>query len=178
MVLAMPTSLNAPLEVAASYSLIGVIPGPILFPSEVLMVQVRTHNRGRAVWLAHGKGNRGAVYLQSRWFSSDREIPNMSGREDLQHDVFPGRSYEFTARHTTPRGPGEYILELGLVSDQVTLLSEQGVEPLKVAVHVLSPPGIDFTSAMAGRLKAIDDPPLVAITTGRERERKGGGFSR
>jgi hypothetical protein len=173
MVLTMPTSLNAPHELAASYSLIGVIPGPILFPSEVLMVQVRAHNHGGAVWLARGDGNRGAVYLQSRWFSSDREVPNMSGKEGIQYDVFPGQSYEFSARLTTPSEPGEYTLELGLVSHQVTLLSEQGVEPLKVGLHVLSPPRIDSNSAMAGRLKAMDDPPLVAIATDRSRYRQG-----
>jgi hypothetical protein len=173
MVFALPTSLNAPHRLAASYRLIGLIPEPTVFPSEVMIVQVRAHNGGEAVWLAHGNAHRGAVYLQSRWFSSDQEVPNMSAGEAIQYDVFPGQSYEFIASLTTPSAPGAYTLELGLVSAQMTWFSDQGTEPVKVGVRVLRPPSVDFDSVVAGQLKAMNNPPRVAIATDRSRYRQG-----
>ena len=38
-----------------------------------------------------------------------------------------------------PRDPGDYTLELGLVSMQVTSFEDQGIAPLKLPVQVARP---------------------------------------
>ena len=48
----------------------------------------------------------------------------------LGHDVLPGQAYEFTVEIATPRKPGNYLLELGLVSIQ-TSFADQGTAPLR-----------------------------------------------
>ena len=63
-----------------------------------------------------------------------------SGKESLKFDLFPGRYYEFIVQIAPPPTPGEYILELGLVSDRVARFSAPGIDPLKVAIHVANPP--------------------------------------
>lgn len=134
------TSFNSPRLLSAAYSLES--PWLHLITSEPADISLKVMNTGGAVWLANAKGDKGAVYLGWRWFRGDREVPNTSGRESLQYDVFPGQAYEFTTRVAPPLEPGEYILELGLVSEHVAWLSEQGVKPLAVAGRVVE--GVPF----------------------------------
>jgi len=169
----MPTSLDEPQKLAASYTLIRLVPGTLLSPSGVLHAQVKVRNTGQAVWLARAKGDRGAVRLGWRWFKGNQEIVFASGREGLRYDVFPGQSYEFKVRIAPPMESGEYTLELGLVSELVAWFSDQGVEPLKVTVRVVNPPGDDFERLPAKLFKAVGDPPRLAIATDRPRYRRG-----
>jgi hypothetical protein len=97
-------------------------------------------NSGEAVWLAYSEGGRGMVYLAWRWMKTDQMVTTASGRESLKFDLFPGRYYDFIVQIGPPPTPGEYILELGLVSDRVARFSDQGIDPLKVAIHVANPP--------------------------------------
>ncbi|MBI4382094.1 MAG: glycosyltransferase family 39 protein [candidate division NC10 bacterium] len=136
----LPTSLQAPQKLAASYSLISVAPGPTLYPHELLTVHINALNSGGAVWLANSEGGRGAVYLAWRWMKADQMVTAPSGREFLNFDLFPGRYYDFIVKIAPPQNPGEYILELGLVSEHVTRFSDQGIDPLQVAIHVATPP--------------------------------------
>lgn len=136
------TSFNSPQLLSAAYSLEST--WLHLIASEFTDISLKVVNTGEAVWLANAEGDKGAVRLGWRWFRGDREVSNTSGRELLQYDVFPGQGYEFTARIVPPQEPGEYILELGLVSEYVAWLSDQGVKPLVVAVRVVKHSGEDF----------------------------------
>jgi hypothetical protein len=66
-------------------------------------------------------------------------VPSDAGGWLIGYDVLPGRTYVFTLEIATPRDPGEYILELGLVSLQVTSFEDQGVAPLTLPVRVVHP---------------------------------------
>jgi hypothetical protein len=68
---------------------------------------------------------------------------------------------------------GDYILELGLVSELVTWFSDLGVEPLKVAVRVAHSGHDRFEQWLAMPIEAIDNPPKIAITTDQRRYRHG-----
>jgi hypothetical protein len=169
----MPTSLDAPQQLAASYNLISLVPGPTVDLNEPLTLQVTTLNTGKALWLARGKGERGAVRLGWRWFKGDHEVPTPWGRGLLKYDILPGGRYRFTAMIASPREPGEYLLEVGLITEQVAWFSEQGVAPLKIPVRVLGPPDGDFHTLLAKGLQVIGDPPALAIASDRPHYRQG-----
>jgi hypothetical protein len=93
-------------------------------------------NTGRAVWLARAKDDRGAVRLGWRWFNGKEERPFREGRAWLSHDVFPGQAYRFRTTIDAPSKPGDYKLDVGLVSELVTWFSDRGVAPLTLDVRV------------------------------------------
>lgn len=64
----------------------------------------------------------------------------MEGGWLLGYDVLPGQAYEFTLEITTPKKPGNYLLELGLVSVQVTSFANQRTALLHVPIWVTDPP--------------------------------------
>jgi hypothetical protein len=172
----LPTSLNSPELLAASYSLSRLPAETIVqpYPCGLLNISVKAINTGKAVWLARGKQDRGAVRLGWRWFWMGKEVPAMSGRETLQYDVFPGQHYEFTARIAPPAWPQEYSLQVGLVSEPERWFSELGIEPFKATVQVVNLTSADVEGHLAKKFKTISDPPQLAITTDRPRYQQGG----
>ena len=104
-----------------------------------MSIAVRAENTGKAVWLAVAEDDRGTVRLGWRWFKADQEIHGMGGRRPIHYDIFPGQSYAFHAHVDTPAQPGDYTLELELVSEIVSWFSSQGTAPLKVPIRVVSP---------------------------------------
>ena len=133
----LPTSLNAPQALAAAY-LLREVPaeGRVSRPVGVTLQVV---NSGSALWLADTTGDRGAVGLGWRWYKGEYHIPAWSGREKLKYDVAPGHVYEFRVQIPTPTEPGDYILELDMVSELVTWFAHQGRESVKCAVSLVSP---------------------------------------
>jgi len=133
----LPTSLTAPQLLSAVYSLDTAPPRAVA--SMPLSISVRAENTGKAIWLAAAEDDRGAVRLGWRWFKADQEIHGMAGRRPIHYDIYPGQSYGFHAQIDTPAQPGDYTLELELVSELVSWFSSQGTASLKVSVRV-SPP--------------------------------------
>ena len=101
-------------------------------------------------------------------------MPAFPGWEDLPYDIFPRQRYIFSADIAPPIGPSDYILEVGLATAAMRWFSEQGTDPLKIAIRVVSTVNSDFESALAQQVKVIDDPPQVAITLDRPRYWLGG----
>jgi hypothetical protein len=135
----LPTSRTNPELLAASYhsdlpSALRIVAGrPVKFA-------VDADNRGRAVWLAWTKDNRGAVRLAWRWFKEDETTPTTEWRVPLGHDVFAGQPYTFRAYIDSPLEPGTYILEVGLVSERIASFSDLGLPPIRCVINVESPP--------------------------------------
>jgi hypothetical protein len=166
-----PTSLHNPQLLSAAYS--WESPQPQMIIAQPVQMAIRAINTGRATWLARTEGDRGAVQLGWRWHKGDQVIPSLPGREVLAYDVFPGGETTFHTQISPPWESGDYILELGLVSELVTWFSDQGVEPLKVAVRVVHSGRDNFEQSLATQVKAIDTPPKLAVTTDRPRYRHG-----
>jgi hypothetical protein len=129
-----PESALAPHLLSAVYVLEEPVPQAVV--SREINIILQALNTGRAVWLAHAKDDRGAVRLGWRWFKGKEGIPSQEGREWLRHDVFPGQEYRFKTTINPPSAPGDYRLEVGLVSELVTWFSDRGVPPLTFAVNV------------------------------------------
>jgi hypothetical protein len=79
----------------------------------------------------------------------------------------------FRTRISPPITPGEYILELGLLSELVTWFSAQGVEPVKIPVRVMHSKRDTFEQVLTTQVKVIDNPPKLEVTTDRPRYRHG-----
>jgi hypothetical protein len=172
-ILGLPTSQDAPHELGASYRRIGLTPGPAVAPDEPLALRVEARNIGKAVWLAHSRGERGTVGLGWRWLKGDHDVPVPWGRALLKYDILPGNYYTFTAAFNAPREPGEYLLEVGLIAERVGWFSGHGVSPLRVPISVLGPPRGDFRQVLVNEPQAVDSPPALAIAPDRRQYRHG-----
>jgi hypothetical protein len=174
--LRLPTSGTSPQQLAAAYTMRELDPGLSVYayPCGHLHLSMEAVNRGEAVWLARRWHNRGKVHLAWRWLWEGQEVPVLAGWEDLPYDIFPGQRYAFSANITPPGWPSDYVLEVGLVSEAVTRFSDQGTDSLKMAVRIMNPVNSDFEYALAKQVKAIDDPPQLAITTDQPRYWLGG----
>jgi hypothetical protein len=130
-----PTSLHNPQLLSAAYAGEGLQPHMIL--TRPVPIAIKAINTGRATWLAQTEDGMGAVRLGLRWRKGSQGIPSLKDREFLKYDVFPGDEITFHTEISPPMESGDYTLELGLVSEFVTWFSDQGVEPLRVAVRVV-----------------------------------------
>jgi hypothetical protein len=128
------TSANASQSLSAAYVL--EEPSSKTINSSVIDVTLQVMNTGQSVWLADAKNERGKVRLGWRWYKEGSGVPSKEGREDLPYDVFPGQAYRFKTTIKAPSEPGEYTLELGLLSELLTWFSDRGVPPFTFAVRV------------------------------------------
>jgi Dolichyl-phosphate-mannose-protein mannosyltransferase len=139
-ILALPTSRDAPQKLAATYRLPSLTPGTTLQAGDVLHCRIGVVNAGEAVWLDRAKWEKGEVRLRWRWFEEGKEGHVTQAGWLLGYDVLPGQNYEFTVEIVTPKKPGNYLLEIGLVSEGVTAFADQGTAPWRVPIRVTDPP--------------------------------------
>ena len=64
-------------------------------------------------------------------------VTNMDGRRGLQKDLKPGQDEEVPLQITAPKDPGDYILEVDLVQEQVTWFSAKGSPVAKTRITVM-----------------------------------------
>jgi hypothetical protein len=136
----LPTSRDAPQRLAASYRLRSLTPGTTLHAGGFLLCRVSVVNTGGAVWLDRAKWEKGEVRLRWRWFGEGQDLHFMEGGWLLRYDVLPGEDYEFALEIAIPKKPGNYTLELGLISTDVTAFADRGTTPLHISVHVTPVP--------------------------------------
>jgi hypothetical protein len=129
----LPTSRTHPELLSASYR--SDLPSMLkMAAGEPVKFSVDAENRGKAVWLAWAKDDEGAVRLGWRWLRDNETTPKMEWRVPLGLDVFPGQRYTFRAYIDSPREPGTYIFEVGLVSEQRAWFSELGQPSIRSIV--------------------------------------------
>jgi len=74
----------------------------------------------------------------NRWLKSDGSLlTNMDGRYGIGKDLKPGEETEVPLTVTAPKGPGDYILEVDLVQEQVSWFSEKGSPTAKTRITVV-----------------------------------------
>src|SRR3712207_141817 len=97
-------------------------------------VQVRVKNASEVFWWARGgeqnerADNKFYLAAGNRWFRSDGTtlVTDMDGRHGLLKDLKPGEETEVPLLVTAPKEPGEYVLEVDLVQEQVGWFSGKG----------------------------------------------------
>lgn len=104
-------------------------------------IQVRVRNASDVAWKVRGgeQSNKYYIAVGNRWFEADGQklVTNLDGRHGLPQNLKPGEEVEVPLQITAPKNPGEYVLDLDLVQEQVTWFFEKGSETAKVKVSVV-----------------------------------------
>ena len=108
-------------------------------------VQVRVKNASEVFWWARGgeqndrSDNKFYLAAGNRWFKADGTtlVTDMDGRHGLLKDLRPGEETEVPLLVTAPKEPGEYVLEVDLVQEQVAWFSDKGSQTARAKVTVV-----------------------------------------
>lgn len=123
------------------------LPGPPakLRAGQKERVQVRVKNASEVFWWARGgelnerDDNKFYLAAGNRWLKADGTtlVTDMDGRHGLLKDLKPGEETEVPLLITAPKDPGEYILEVDLVQEQVAWFSDKGSPTARTKVTVV-----------------------------------------
>jgi hypothetical protein len=104
-------------------------------------IQVRVKNVSPVPWKVRGPGpdNKYFIAVGNRWFRADGTtlLTSMDGRIGLPEDLAPGRETTAALLIRAPAEPGDYVLDLDLVQEQVTWFNERGSQTAKTKVTVV-----------------------------------------
>jgi SAM-dependent methyltransferase len=97
-----------------------------------LPLEVTVRNTGGATWVRMG-----TVRLGNHWLGVDGSLlVNDDGRADLRTSVAPGEEVTMTVVVTAPRRPGDYLLELDMVQEDVAWFAERASPTLRIPAKV------------------------------------------
>lgn len=104
--------------------------------------RIKVKNTGDLTWNRNG-GN--PIYLGYHWIDfNTKEMVVFDGRRSIisSDGVEVGQETEFDLKIVAPSEPGDYVLQLDLVHEEVTWFSYQGVPPLEKFVSV----GVNYSA--------------------------------
>jgi hypothetical protein len=102
-------------------------------------LNVLVKNVSAATWPTVGDEgtNRRAVGLRNRWLRTDGTLlTNQDGRSRLPYDLEPGDTAGIHLEITAPPSPGQYLLQLDVVQEDVAWFGDRGSERLTWHVTV------------------------------------------
>ena len=107
-------------------------------------IKVRVKNASDVKWYARGaeinnsSDNKFVLAAGNRWRDGADEtlITEMDGRVGLDRNLNPGEETEVPLAITAPKEPGEYILEVDVVQEQVAWFSEKGSPTARAKITV------------------------------------------
>lgn len=107
-------------------------------------IKVRVKNASDVMWYARGaefnssSDTKFIMAAGNRWLKGADEtlITEMDGRNGLDRDLKPGQETEISLVITAPKEPGEYILEVDVVQEQVTWFHEKGSPTARAKITV------------------------------------------
>ena len=107
-------------------------------------IQVHIKNASDVLWYARGaavnsaSSNKFYLAVADRWLKADGEklVTDMDGRYGLPRDLKPGEEAKVALLVTAPKEPGDYILELDLVQEQVAWFHDKGSGTARVKIQV------------------------------------------
>jgi hypothetical protein len=157
-----PTGSNPTGEKQTAQANYGKTPGPLpdngfkgqvtlldppakLRAGEKATIQVKVKNSSGALWYARGaevnnsSDNKFYLAVGDRWLNAADEklVTDMDGRYGLNKDLRPGEETEVPLAITAPKEPGNYILEVDLVQEQVAWFRDKGSPTAQTKVTVV-----------------------------------------
>jgi hypothetical protein len=115
-----------------------------LHAGEKATIQVRVKNASDVMWWARGGAtntrddNKFYIAAGDRWLKPDGSlVTDMDGRYGISKDLKPGEETEVPLLVTAPKEPGDYLLEVDLVQEQVAWFSEKGSPTARTKVTVV-----------------------------------------
>jgi hypothetical protein len=107
-------------------------------------VQVHIRNASDVFWWSRGgevndrSDNFFYIAAGNRWLKADGTlITDMDGRYGISKDLKPGEETEVPLVVTAPKEPGDYLLEVDLVQEQVAWFSDKGSPTARAKVTVV-----------------------------------------
>jgi hypothetical protein len=112
---------------------------------EKATIQVKVKNASDVLWYARGaqvndsSDTKFVMAAGDRWLNAADEklVSDMDGRYGLNKDLKPGEETEIPLTITAPKEPGDYILEVDLVQEQVAWFRDKGSPTAKTKVTVV-----------------------------------------
>ncbi len=107
-------------------------------------IAVKVKNASDVSWWARGgeindrADNKFYIAIGDRWLDKDGKLlTEMDGRLGISKDLKPGEEVELPLLITAPKEPGNYILEVDLVQEQVAWFSDKGSPTARTKVTVV-----------------------------------------
>jgi hypothetical protein len=107
-------------------------------------ITVKVKNASPVFWWARGgetndrNDNKFYIAVGDRWLDTDGKLlTEMDGRIGISKDLKPGEELEIPLMITAPKEPGDYILEVDLVQEQVSWFNEKGSPTARTKVTVV-----------------------------------------
>lgn len=108
-------------------------------------IQVKVRNASDVLWYARGaqvnpsSDTKFIMAAGDRWLNAADEklVSDMDGRYGLSKDLKPGEETEIPLTITAPKEPGDYILEVDLVQEQVAWFHDKGSPTARTKVTVV-----------------------------------------
>jgi hypothetical protein len=112
---------------------------------EKAIIQVKIKNASDVLWYARGaqfnasSDNKFYLAAGNRWLGAmdEKLVTDMDGRYGLGRDLRPGEETEVPLAVTAPKDPGEYLLEVDLVQEQVAWFHDKGSPTAKTKITVV-----------------------------------------
>lgn len=106
-----------------------------------LQLRVRLVNAGDSVWRARPSGAPGSVLLGAHLLTSaGRQLEMEYLRAALEDDVPPGQQVDLTLALPMPRTPGQYLLRLDPVDNEILWFSQAGSPTLDIPIESIDSP--------------------------------------
>lgn len=131
---------RAPLPDSAFRADISVPGAPTTVPAgEKLQLRVRVKNAGDIVWPGcERSAGKFQIYLGSHWLKANGEVASKeAGRSPLPADLAPGQETELSFAVSAPAQPGDYVLEIDLLQENVTWFGLKGSRTYRTHVTVV-----------------------------------------
>ncbi|MGH9906698.1 MAG: class I SAM-dependent methyltransferase, partial [Pyrinomonadaceae bacterium] len=107
-------------------------------------VNVRIKNTSDVFWWARGgetndrNDNKFYIAVGDRWLdASGKLLTEMDGRMGISKDMRPGEELEIPLPISAPGEPGEYLLEVDLVQEQVSWFGDKGSPTARTKITVV-----------------------------------------
>lgn len=119
----------------------------------LVTLKVRVTNLSPEAWPSLGAaGPRFQITLGNRWLDAGgRLIKASDARSPLPHDLGPSQSTELFLTIQLPPQPGDYVLELDLVQENVAWFAERGSTPARISCRAEGKSTGDLWTPPAGR---------------------------
>jgi hypothetical protein len=108
-------------------------------PGQKATIHVVVKNLSQYVWHARGqKDGKYQLNAANVWLGADGEtlVDNTDGRANIPRDLWPGEEATVPLQITAPSEPGEYVLELDVVQEQVAFFKDAGAETWRTKIKV------------------------------------------
>jgi hypothetical protein len=107
-------------------------------------IHVKIKNNSDVMWWSRGArvntrpDNKFYLAAGNRWLNADGSlVTNMDGRYGIPKDLAPGEETDTPLGVTAPKDPGDYILEIDVIQEQVAWFSDKGSQTAKTKITVV-----------------------------------------